>query len=259
LNVIKKLETGYHEIDFLMACVNIYDVVKIEISESDEVVSNYNIDMFDNIAYKAWILLKTEYKINSFLKISIDKKIPVSAGMAGGSSDAAAVIRGVNDLFNLNLTVEEMINLGSKIGSDVAFCIVSSLSRAQSMGEIITPINKKLKKDYLVVINPGVGLSTKSVYQAHVISNNHQKVESVILDIDNYQNYLHNDLQDTAIKLEPKIAEIFKNLESFEVNSIVSGSGPTVLAFCDDKFKAKAVYDEMTKKYSNVYLARILR
>jgi 4-diphosphocytidyl-2-C-methyl-D-erythritol kinase len=259
LNVIAKREDGFHEVDFLMTNVNIFDTVNLSIADSDEVVCKKApfIAKEKNLAYKAWLLMKEKYNLPGAIKIDIDKVIPVSAGMAGGSADCAATIKGINQLFKLNLTYKQMALIGAELGSDVPFCIYSHLSRAKGRGEEITLIDKKLPITYMVIINPGVGLSTPKVFKNHVIEKSMTNVDDAIEKIQDFTslcNYVTNDLEKTAMKLEPKIGEIKNYIsDKFDNKMLVSGSGPTVIVFCETKKNMFDVYNYGRERYRNIH------
>ncbi len=258
LNVTKKREDGYHEVDFLMSTVKLHDKIFLEKAKEDEVVCPRApfIKKETNLAYLAYVKMKEKYQIEDNLKITIHKVIPVSAGMAGGSSDAAAVIRAMNKMYKLNLTYEQMANIGAELGSDVPFCVYSKLARATGRGEKIELLDNKLPQSHVIVVNPGVGLSTPYVYKNHVIEDTNQDINKV-LEANTYNEFvssLHNDLEKTAIKLEPKITKMIKHIQKKYDNRImVSGSGPTVLIFTKDQEQAQEIYKYARKKFLNTY------
>jgi 4-diphosphocytidyl-2-C-methyl-D-erythritol kinase len=259
LNVISKRDDGFHEVDFLMTNVDIFDTVEVSIANKDEVicVKAPFIEKEKNLAYKAWILMKEKYNLEGYVKINIDKVIPVSAGMAGGSADCAATIKAINQLFKLNLTYQQMAAIGAQLGSDVPFCIYSHLSRAKGRGDEITLINKKLPKTYMVIINPGVGLSTPKVFNNHKIQASNSNVVDAIEKINDFNSLcdnVTNDLEVTAMKLEPKIGEIKDYISAkFDNKMLLSGSGPTIIVFCETKKNMFDIYDYGRKKYRNIY------
>lgn len=262
LNVLGKRTDGYHEVDFLMSTIGIYDQVKISLaSKSDIVCKNAPyIKKNSNLAYLVWLDMKKEFDIEEEVLIEITKVIPVSAGMAGGSSDCAAVIRGINKLFNLQLTIEKQKEIGAKFGSDVPFCVEQKTARAQGRGEIVTRINQKLYPLHFVVINPKVGLSTNIVYKNHQIKQDHGSIENFInsKNIDEAISNLHNDLEITSERLEPKIIEIKQYIgKKYNNKMMVSGSGPTVLVVCKDVTEANEIYAYAKEKYKRVYLTKL--
>lgn len=261
LNVLDKRPDGFHEVDFVMSTLDLYDTVTIQRSDVDcFVVENYHVKMEHNLCYKAWVLLKQLYNLDGCLDVHIDKRIMMSAGMAGGSSDCAAVIRGVNTLFSLNISFDEMAKIGAKLGSDVPFCIYQVPMRAQGRGEVLTPVTLNYEKMYVVVVNPGVELSTKKVYVNHTVNNNHGDIGTFLAGTTfaDFNKLLHNDLQDTAINLEPKITEIVDYVNRFgDFKWLVSGSGPTVLFFTNDFIAAKNLSNYCLKKYKDCFVTEM--
>ncbi len=258
LNVTNKREDGYHEVDFLMSTVKLHDKITIEKSEEDEVYcprAPY-IKKETNLAYLAYLKMKELYNIEDNVKITIHKVIPVSAGMAGGSSDAAAVIRGINKMFNLGLSYKRMAEIGAELGSDVPFCIYSKLARATGRGENIELLENNLPHSHVVVVNPGVALSTPKVYQSHVIEPTQQDVLEVAnaATYEQMTNLLHNDLEKTALNIEPKISKVMSYLQAkYSNRMMVSGSGPTVLMFTDNAAEAQEIYQYAKSKYKYSY------
>lgn len=262
LNVTAKREDGYHEVDFLMSTVKLHDKIILEKAQEDEVICPRTpfIKKETNLAYLAYMKMKELYNIDSNLKITIHKVIPVSAGMAGGSSDAAAVIRGLNRMYNLGLSYKKMAEIGATIGSDVPFCVYSKLARATGRGELIELQEKELPSAHVVVINPGVGLSTPKVYNNHKIEKTQQDIEAVLQsnDFENMVKLLHNDLEKTAYSLEPKIQKVYNYIEKKYDNRImVSGSGPTLLVFSDSKKEANEIYLYARKRYKYSYITEM--
>lgn len=261
LNVLNKRDDGYHEIDFLMATANLYDTLDIKKATTNHVecINAPYVKMESNLCYLAWLKLQEMYNLEGCIDIKINKKIPVAAGMAGGSADCAATILAINEMFNLNLSLEEMAEIGATLGSDVPFCIYSTFSRAQGRGEKMTVLNKKLPKFHLVIINPGVALSTPSVFKNHVITNNHGNIDKFLEELtykDMLKN-LHNDLEETAIKLQPSISEIKDYIaKKYDNKVLLSGSGPTILVFCEELDEMYEIYNYAKKKYNKTFFAK---
>ncbi len=258
LNVVNKREDGYHEVDFLMNSVNLHDKIFLEKADKDDVICPRApfINKETNLAYLAYKLMKEKFSLPDNIRISIHKLIPVSAGMAGGSSDAAAVIRGLNRMYNLELTEAQMAEIGAELGSDVPFCIYSRLARATGRGEKIELINQKLPKAYITVVNPGVALSTPVVYKNHVIENTNKEINAILnaSTFEQFVDNLHNDLEVTAKKIEPKIEQMIDYIrQKFDNKILVSGSGPTILIFSETEADAENVYQYAVKKYRNTY------
>lgn len=262
LNVVDRKPNGYHEIEFLMNSVDLHDVVTVTKSEEDQVVviGSPELSNLDNLGYTALEILRTEFGFKTKYKIEIEKNIPVAAGMAGGSSDAAAVMRIINTLEDLNLTEAELANLGAKVGSDVSYCIYSRLAIARGTGEQIELVENNLPNKYVLVVNPGVGLSTAAVYQNHKLSSDAGDI-SKLLNATNHQQFeteLFNSLAPTAFELCPQMTTLYQELQAATENRIlVSGSGPTLLVFDEDKTVIEELYAKFKQKYDNCHIAKM--
>lgn len=262
LNVLSREETGYHQIEFLMNKVNLYDLVTIEKSNQDEVVvvGNEELSTLNNLAYTALEKMREKYRFKTKYKITIIKNIPVSAGMAGGSSDAAAVLRGINELEGLGASLDQLADIGATFGSDISFCVYSSLAIATGRGEKIELIKNTIPTKHLLVINPGVPLSTGKVYTNHQISSE----LGVIADVLNatshteFESALSNSLAKTAYELCPEMVNLYEQLQKNTKNRIfVSGSGPTLLVFSESKNEIEELYDKFKGQYSNIHIAQM--
>jgi len=262
LNIIGKREDGFHEVDFVMSNVELHDTVSIKKSEQFNLMcGELDLDPYENLGYKAWDLMRNKYNLKGEISIDIEKNIPVAAGMAGGSSDAAAVIRAINKMYELELDLVTMQEIGSKIGSDVPFCVTNKTSRAQGRGEIITPIKKNIYKCELVIINPGEALSTKEVYENHRIKERNGDIKELIKNIEEPQflNFIGNDLEKTAKELAPSIIKMEEYIKQKYPNQkiMVSGSGPTIIVFCENNELANEIYLFAKEKYEKVYQTKI--
>ncbi len=259
LDVLDKREDGYHNIDFLMTTIDLYDEIEINKSNIDviEVLNNHDLSNEDNLAFKALKLFKEKYNIDECYKITISKNIPVAAGLAGGSSDAACVLRILNKICNVNVSLDVLVDLGIQLGSDVAFCVYSSLARVQGKGEKVTLINDDIPKSHVLVINSGQHLSTKKVYTSFKPKNVSRIDIDEIIKIKDYETFyksLRNDLESTAYVLEQSSKLIKDKIEQdFNVTKImISGSGPTLLVF-DQKDVLEKIKKSMKEQYKYAY------
>jgi len=168
LDVLRKREDGYHEVRMIMQNVHIYDQIQLEKCEQEGIHVKTNLYYLpsneNNLVYKAAKLLWDEFEISGGLRIDLEKHIPVAAGMAGGSSDAAAVLFGVNRMYGLGLSMEELMERGVKIGADVPYCIMRGTALSEGIGEILSPL-PPMPPCYIVVAKPGISVSTKFVYE----------------------------------------------------------------------------------------------
>lgn len=274
LDVIRKREDGYHDLDMIMQTVGVYDDViisredgtqtyEIEVSTDADILPNDK----GNLAFMAAKVLMEAYDIKSKVKIHINKRIPIAGGMAGGSADCAAVLRGVNQLFQLELTDEQLQEYGVKLGADVPYCIVGGTKRAQGIGEILTDLPTP-PKCYVIIAKPDAFVSTKFVY-SHIRPaqiENHPDIDGIIESIKAGNLYgmcekIANVMEDVTIPEYPIIQKVKDILKSNgAVNALMSGSGPTVFGIYDDEEKAKQSMDALSGKefVSRLYLTEFI-
>lgn len=265
LDVVGKRPNGYHDVEMIMQQIDLYDVVTVTLTEQDEILLTSNepfLPLDDrNIAYKAAELMKETYHINQGFNIHIEKQIPIAAGLAGGSTNAAAVIKAINSLCELNIDLETQMSLGFKLGADVPFCFLEGCALATGLGEILEPI-RGFELGWLVLVKPNFGVSTKEVYtdlkldainehpQTHVMREAlaHQN-RKVIL------NELSNVLETVTLKAYPKVAEVKALLSSYGAEGVLmSGSGPTVFGIFSSYQRAKAAHKKLKKIYTQCYV-----
>lgn len=274
LDVIRKREDGYHDLDMIMQTVGVYDDViisredgtqtyEIEVSTDADILPNDK----GNLAFMAAKVLMEAYDIKSKVKIHINKRIPIAGGMAGGSADCAAVLRGVNKLFQLGLTDEQLQEYGVKLGADVPYCIVGGTKRAQGIGEILTDLPTP-PKCYVIIAKLDAFVSTKFVY-SHIRPaqiENHPDIDGIIESIKAGDLYgmcekIANVMEDVTIPEYPIIQKVKDILKSNgAVNALMSGSGPTVFGIYDDEEKAKQSMDVLSGKefVSQLYLTKFI-
>ena len=266
LDVVGKREDGYHLLKMIMQNIDIYDVITIEKIESGiEITCNKPYVPTDerNLAYKAAKLFKDTFNITSGVSINIKKNIPVAAGLAGGSTDCAAVLKIMNKLFQVNADNEKLMELGVKLGADVPYCINGGTALCEGIGEILTPL-KPFKNHIIVLVKPPFGVSTKDVYKNFDLGRvkNHPETDKVIAYMNEDNLYevaknMKNLLENVTLKKHKVISSIKSEMESLgAIKAMMSGSGPTVFAFFDDMMKAQRCYDEMKKKYNDTFITR---
>lgn len=250
LDVLGRRENGYHDVRMVMQTIYLYDNVTINKIEQPGIQLKTNLSYLPvddkNIAYKAAKMLMEEFHIEEGIEIILDKHIPVAAGLAGGSSNAAAVLVGMNRMFNLGLSQQELKERGVKLGADVPYCIMRGTVLAEGIGEILTPL-APMPKCFILVAKPGISVSTKTVYEkldSREIEN-HPDIDGVIAglnegDLKKVASSMGNVLEHVTISDYPIIEEI-KNVMSEEgaLGAMMSGSGPTVFGIYDDKMLAK--------------------
>lgn len=249
LDVLGTLENGYHEVRMVMQSIDIYDKINISKNRTGEINIKTNLSFLptgpDNLVYKAAKLIKDEFEISYGVDIDLYKFIPVAAGMAGGSTDAAAVLKGINRLFGLGLSEEELMARGAKLGADVPYCIMGGTALAEGIGEKLTRL-KPCPRCYVVIGKPGISVSTKYVYDNLIVDENtvHPDIDGIIDSINNddiggVADKLGNVLESVTENAYPVIRDI-KDIMIKEgaLNSMMSGSGPTVFGIFDDRDKA---------------------
>ncbi len=268
LDVIGKREDGYHLLKMIMQNIDLYDIVQVEkIPNGIKLKCNKPYVPTDerNLAYKAAKLFKETYNIKSGIYINIEKNIPVSAGLAGGSTDAAAVLKIMNKIFNINVPQSELMNLGLKLGADVPYCICGGTALCEGIGEKVTKL-KPFRDKILVVVKPPFGVSTKEVYKAFDLSKVifHPKTNELISNIEkNNINFIVNNMKNLLENVTLGRYKIISTIKE-EINtcgalgSMMSGSGPTVFGFFDDMLKAQKCYEKMKEKYVDVFITRTI-
>lgn len=265
LEVINKREDGYHNLDMIMQSINLYDYIYVECLKEDKIIIKSNSDFVpenqDNICYKAAKLMKKEFNIKTGFNIYIDKKIPVAAGLAGGSSNAAGVLKAINSLSKLGLTQEELMDLGVKLGADVPFCIMEGCARAEGIGEKLTKLNG-LKNTWIIVSKPNIAVSTSEVYSSLNLEDMNQRPMKDLF-IENLANRnlkyisdnMYNALEFVTIKKHPIINTIKEKIIEYNgIGSMMSGSGPSVFGIYKDYKLATKSYKNLKKMYTETYL-----
>ena len=266
LDVVGKREDGYHLLKMIMQNIDIYDVITIgKIKSGIEITCNKPYVPTDerNLAYKAAKLFKDTFNITSGVSINIKKNIPVAAGLAGGSTDCAAVLKIMNKLFQVNADNEKLMELGVKLGADVPYCIDGGTALCEGIGEVLTTL-KPFKNHIIVLVKPPFGVSTKEVYKNFDLGRvkNHPETDKVIAYMNEDNLYevaknMKNLLENVTLKKHKVISSIKSEMESLgAIKAMMSGSGPTVFAFFDDMMKAQRCYDEMKKKYNDTFITR---
>lgn len=266
LDVIGKRPDGYHNLRMIMQTIELYDRVIIEeITSGVEVLcsNKWTPSGNANIAYKAADLLVKEFNINRGLRISIDKKIPVAAGLAGGSSDAAVVLKGINRLFSLHLTDFELMKIGKQIGADVPYCIKGGTMLAEGIGDILTELPLFNNVD-IVLVNPKIGVSTPWVYK----NLNLEKIElrpdtNLLLEaikdkkLQVLAGNMGNVLETVTVPKHPVIEEIkLKMIELGAAGSMMSGSGPTVFGVFKDSASAQKAFEKIKSDRWDSFITR---
>ena len=268
IDVLGKRTDGYHLVEMIMQTIDLFDIIKIFSLEEDKIVieSNSNDIPLDssNIVYKAVDLIKEKFNIKKGAKIYIEKNIPIAAGMAGGSSNAAAILVGLNKIWELNLNQNELKDLGLQLGADVPFCIEGGASLAENIGEQLTKIDGLPQDIFILVCKPELFVSTKDIYEAidsKIIDKRpDNKLLIKLLEENNVRQLsreMYNVLEEVTKEKYPVIEEIEKiMMDNNALGSMMSGSGPTVFGIYDTREEAEKCKDILLKKFKQVYVVQ---
>lgn len=266
IDVLGQRSDGYHLVEMIMQTIDLFDTIKIGVLEENIIVvkSNSNNIPLDkeNIVYKAADLIKTKYNIDKGIDIYIDKNIPVAAGMAGGSSNAAAVIVGLNELFNLKLTLDELEKIGLELGADVPFCISGNACLAENIGEKLTKIDGLSKDTFIVICKPNIFVSTKEVYEKIDSKEIEKRPNNKLLiqllkdnDIKSLSKNMYNVLEEVTKEQYPIIGEIEQTMiDNGALGAMMSGSGPTVFGLYLNYEEAEKCKKLLLNNHKEVYV-----
>jgi len=292
LDVIGKREDGYHEVKMIMQSIKLADIIYLQKLEEKKIkLENINADLpegKENLAYKAAELILKESEKNYGVKIVVKKNIPVAAGLGGGSTDAAAVLKGINKLYQLNLSYEKLKMLGSKIGMDVPFCLQGGTALATGKGNVLKYL-PDIKSQYLVLVNPPFNLSTAEVYEQYDSyvnegvnnvkvkeihrENSNKKVsikkevptKKLINVIKTKGKFKGNEgwknvLEPVAEKLVKDIKDIKDILKKYETKlTMMTGSGPTIFAIVHNKKQGEKIKNNWPRNQDQVFLTNTIR
>ncbi len=258
LDVVGKKENGYHEVRMIMQTIRLFDKIRIKRKKEQGITLSCNLKYLpvneNNLAYKAAKLLMDEFQVQEGVDIQIEKHIPVAAGMAGGSTDAAAVLVGVNQMFELGLSKQDLMERGVKLGADVPYCIMRGTALAEGIGEELSEL-PDMMKCYVLIAKPKISVSTKWVYENLKLDQvEHPDIDALIADLENRDleslaSHMGNVLESVTILAHPVIEEIKDIMkEQGALNAMMSGSGPTVFGLYKDKEVAKEAMKVLRKK-----------
>ena len=263
LNVVGKREDGYHDVDMIMQTLDFGDIVHVEKMLSNiEITGTGNNVPYDenNIAYKAAKLFFDVTGIRGGAKIHIEKNIPVCAGMAGGSTDAAAVLKCLNQLYGKPLALKVLSKISASLGADVPYCILGGTARAQGIGEVLTPLNP-FGTVWTVVVKPCISISTPWAYSCLKYNTMaHPDTEDAAKAIEDgnrekLYSLMGNSFEESVFEKYPEISEIKEKLLSLGADgALMSGSGSTVFGLFEDKAKADEGYEYFKTRYKEVIL-----
>lgn len=269
INVLDRLENGYHDIDMIMSLISLHDKVylsklkedTIELTCTNKFVPTDN----RNVVYQVIEKVKKEYNINVGLKVHIVKYIPMQAGLGGGSSNAATVLFMMNKMFNLKLSVDEMVDLVKDIGSDIPYFIYQTHARVQGVGEKVTPLTYDFSDVHIILAKPKFGVSTKRAYETlNLETCDHPDIDIVrkALETKDYQLFIDscgNSLQESAVKLLPDIQANIDQIDGLGVDKcLMCGSGSTIIAFTRDEEVVKRVKAAHKDKTAFVFVTKVI-
>lgn len=259
LEILEKRKDNYHNIKSVFQKVNLYDEIYIQKSKNDDCKIQTNIEELnnkENIIYKAYLKLKEHNPSITGINIKINKKIPMQAGLAGGSTDCASFILGMNKLFNLKLSKNQIEDIGKSLGADVVPCLYNRAVLVEGIGDIITKINTNLKY-YILIIKPEISCNTKTMYQKldskSYIKQIHKSEEIINAlennNIEKLSNNLYNVFEN-VIEENETIQNLKKELiKNGAIGSAMTGSGSCVYGIFENKEKAKTAYNILKDKY----------
>lgn len=259
LDVLGKRDNGYHDVRMVMQTIYLYDEVKLIRTAEPGIKVETNLRFLpvgeDNIAYKAAKLLIDEFGIEEGIKIVLNKHIPVAAGLAGGSSNAAAVLFGMNRMFGLGLKQKDLMERGVKLGADVPYCIMRGTALAEGIGEELKVL-PPMPKCTVLIAKPPVSVSTKAVYEALDSEQikDHPDIDGILQgleagDLKKIASSMGNVLEDVTVSMHPVIDEIKEEMkDAGALNAMMSGSGPTVFGLFENRAAAKVAQKKIREK-----------
>jgi len=265
LDVIEKRQDGYHNIDGIMQMIDLYDEVEVKISDKFEITSNSKDIPLDekNLVYKVYKALKEKYKFNERFSILIEKNIPVSAGIAGGSTNSAVVIEMIDEILGLNMSLDDKKQIGKSVGADIPYLLVGKTARTRGIGDELEILDSLPTTDILIV-NNGVEIATPYVYSNIVPSGNSDRIDKLInvyknKNYDEFFKGLYNVMEKVSISYCPEIQNIKDKMYEFNcIKSLMSGSGPTVFGIFNDDKDIKKAYDYFKKIYKNTFIVKTM-
>lgn len=251
LEVRGKREDGYHDINTLMLPLELHDVLSFEkIGQGIEIEMSLNIKKEDNFIYKAAVLFFETYKINGGVRIIVEKNIPEMAGLAGGSSDAAATLRGLNRLFDTKINLKELADLSALLGSDMPFCVYQQLALCKGRGTEVDLLDIEYPKYHCTLIKPNFGLSTAMIYKNYCFKgiSRQNQINNIIKGLaDNnlpqILNHMFNDLMEVSLTIKPELRNLVTKISNI-YPVLMSGSGPTLFILSKESLDLKPLQQE---------------
>lgn len=268
IDVLRKRPDGYHDVSMIMQSVALYDTITVRALKGDiRITSNSDKIPVDktNIVYKAAEYLKMKYNVKEGVHINIEKTIPVAAGLAGGSADAALTLKLLNKAWDLRMSKNEILEAGKKLGSDVPFCIQGGTALAEGLGEKLTPL-QGVPDCLILLAKPSAGISTKEVYEGLKLEEvkTRPNIKDMIRcidgkDLEGIADNMCNVLETVTVKKCPQIQELKEKLVEYgALGSMMSGSGPTVFGIFKDNSSAYNAYDHIRDMVSEVFVVKTI-
>ncbi len=259
LDVLRRREDGYHELRMIMQTVDLYDTLTLEKTEDEGISMTCNVEGLpcdeSNLVYQSAKLMFDEYGLSGGMRMHLEKRIPMAAGMAGGSTDAAAVFNGINELYHLGIAKEKLCKLGVKVGADVPYCIVGGTALSEGIGEVLTRL-PNVPDCVVLIAKPDFDVSTKYVFE-----NLHANSLTYHPDIDGMAEAIRNGDLPGMIKLMDNVLETVTEKKYTEITAIknvmnghgamramMSGSGPTVFGLYENKKDAEAAAEAIREQ-----------
>ena len=270
LDVVRRREDGYHEVRMIMQTIHLYDLLEIQKIREPEIQIVSNLSFLpvneNNLVYKAARLLQEEFALTDGISVKLTKRIPVAAGMAGGSTDAAAMLYAMNQLYDLGLSRRELMKRGVQIGADVPYCLMRGTALAEGIGEKLTPL-PPMPKCQILIAKPPISVSTKMVYEKldSCEIKEHPDIDGILdglknQDLEQVAASLGNVLEKVTVEAYPVIAQIKEcMMEAGALGAMMSGSGPTVFGIFRDRRTAKEAFTKVKAQNlaKQIYLANV--
>ncbi|ALS25758.1 4-diphosphocytidyl-2C-methyl-D-erythritol kinase [Paenibacillus sp. 32O-W] len=269
LDVLHKRDDGFHEVEMVMTMVDLADRLEMEELQRDTIIISSQAGYIPldekNLAFQAAKLIKERYDVRKGVYIHLNKKIPVAAGLAGGSSDAAATLRGLNRLWGLHIPEDDLCRLGAELGSDVPFCVTGGTALAAGRGEKLQRIANP-PQCWVVLAKPPINVSTADVYGKLRASEleYHPSAADMISAIENQSfngvcEALGNVLETVTLKLYPEVRQLKESMKRLGADGVLmSGSGPTVFGLVSKEAKLARIYNGLRGFCKEVYVVRML-
>lgn len=261
LDVLYKREDGYHEINSVMQQINLKDTLIFSDLKEGIIIESDSKDIplnEHNLVHRAWLKLKEISKINRGIHIKIEKRIPVAAGLAGGSSNCAATLLALNQLWDLGLSLETLMYIGVSIGADIPFCLLGGTAKAQGIGDRLTKL-KPFKEKYILLGNPGIEVSSADAYNKINLNKDRLNIDKLIIcmgneDLKCVAKNMKNAMEPGIIKEYPVISQIKDiMIDNGALGALMSGSGPTVFGLFEDQDKMLFAKNKLLEKIDKVY------